>query len=439
MPLTNYPNGFLAGLTVRGVPILQSQPGNVYWVDNSPPGPTGIGNTYQIGGLGTNISTRFSGGSDNNPGSFQKPFATIAQALNVCSQGAGDIILVKPGHVETCNGAPGTTGAVNMAPVYDPTGLIPMSIGGSAGYNFSMNVAGVAIVGLGAGSNRPIINFTTATGATINVSATDMSIQNFQFLGDYAAVVSAFTEVDCSIATGIVTGNVLSTGAITRSLYAGAELIATSANGIIPGTVVLKQLTGAAGAVGTYVVSQNYPVASTSATVIAGPTNFAIDNCEFRDLGTALNFLAGVTTGGGANGSDGLWVTNTRHISIASSGAISLIVLASNIDRLVARDNFSVSAAAITGGAIIAGGGNNMTGADIGRNKVFRPTVTASTAIVVSSSSTACTGLMYDNYGWCLGATSLLINTGTKLGFTNNYSSITGTADKQSIINPAQA
>src|SRR5260221_440048 len=33
-PLTNFPGGFAGGLTLRGMPILQTQPGRVFWLYN---------------------------------------------------------------------------------------------------------------------------------------------------------------------------------------------------------------------------------------------------------------------------------------------------------------------------------------------------------------------------------------------------------------------
>lgn len=423
MPVTNFNYGFLAGVTVRGVPILQSNPGNVYWVGNGP-----------VGGSTTNYTTRFSGGSDNNSGTFQKPFATIAQALSVCSQGAGDIILVKPGHVEVCNAVAG-----GMAVVYDQTGLNALSTGGTVGYSTLFNVAGVAIVGMGVGNLRPTIIWSTATGATIPVRASGMSIQGFRFLANFAAVVSAFTGIASSSATSTViaatAGGVPclynAVGAVS-TIWPGAALTGST---VLQGTTIVSQYSGTANGIGTYIITPAQ-AAVTSFTAITGPWDFNIESCDFIDLGTALNFLAGVTTPAGANCMSGLRVANCRHLSIASSGAISLIKLGSNLDRLIADNNFSTSAAAITGGAIIAGSTFNMTNAQIMRNVVYRPTVTASTAIVVSSSSTACTGMMYDNYGWCLGATTLLISTGTVLGFANNFCSITGTADKNATQNP---
>ena len=35
MTISNYPNGFLNGVTIRGVPLQQTQPGEVFWVNST--------------------------------------------------------------------------------------------------------------------------------------------------------------------------------------------------------------------------------------------------------------------------------------------------------------------------------------------------------------------------------------------------------------------
>ena len=43
-PQSNFPNGFLTGLTVRDVPINISNPGRTFWVYNGVvSGPLGVG------------------------------------------------------------------------------------------------------------------------------------------------------------------------------------------------------------------------------------------------------------------------------------------------------------------------------------------------------------------------------------------------------------
>jgi hypothetical protein len=147
MVMSNFTN-FLDGVTIRGVPILQAQPGKVFWVNNSSVLPTdGIA------------------GSNGNPGNYLKPFSTIDYAIGKCKASRGDIICVMPGHAETISSA---------------TAL-------------AADVAGVAIVGLGQGSLRPTLTLDTATTATIGVSAANISFKNLIITANFADIVAAFT------------------------------------------------------------------------------------------------------------------------------------------------------------------------------------------------------------------------------------------------------
>lgn len=145
---SDFPQGFLNGVTMRGVPIVQSHPGQVFWVYN-----------------GTGLLASQRGGSDGNRGTFNSPFATLNYAISQCVANRGDIIIVKPGHAETVSSA---------------TAL-----------NF--NIAGVTIIGLGSGTNRPKFTLDTANTATIPVSAANMSIQNCQFFANFLSIAACFT------------------------------------------------------------------------------------------------------------------------------------------------------------------------------------------------------------------------------------------------------
>lgn len=132
---TNYPSGFANGITVRNMPLLSAYPGTVFWVDST-------------------------AGNNGNRGTFERPFSTIDYAVGRCSANKGDIIMVKPGHVETVTAAGG----------------------------LALDVAGIAVVGLGSGSNRPTVNFTTAVGADMNVDAANISVINLLFTGGIDAL-----------------------------------------------------------------------------------------------------------------------------------------------------------------------------------------------------------------------------------------------------------
>jgi hypothetical protein len=323
MPMTNFPSGFTDGITVRGVPLLQSHPGKVVWVGNS-----------------SVLSPRENRtGSDNNRGTFNSPFATIARALDECTAGAGDIIMVKPGHAETIANA--TT--------------------------LALDVADVAIIGLGAGSKRPTLTFSTAATANIPVTAANVSIQNFLFVANFADVASVFT------ATGTAT-----------------------------------------------------------------PTDLCIQGCEFRDTSSILNFISIVTGNATANSMDGLSFNGNRISSLGTTAATTAIKILSASKRVTINDNFGAWAVLNNTAAMLAAGANNITDFQFARNIITRPNTSTTSGLAISCSGTAWTGFCHDNRIFGLNNTAQIwINTGTKLGFAENYCPITAAADRSGLINPA--
>ena len=148
MPISNYPHGWANGVTVRGMPVLNSYSGNAFWVDS--------GN-----------------GSNGNDGTFQRPFTTIDYAVGRCTASNGDVIMVKAGHAETV----------------------------TADSGIDVDVAGVSIVGLGAGADRPTITFTTAATADFKLAANNTSVENFLFVAGIDALTGPIevSADDCAI------------------------------------------------------------------------------------------------------------------------------------------------------------------------------------------------------------------------------------------------
>lgn len=143
MGVTNFPNG----LSSFGVPLMGGgvrvpfTTGTYFFVDS------GTGDDTYNDGL--TVST---------------PLATIYAAIGKCTANAGDVISVFPGHAETIAAA---------------TSLV-------------VDVAGISIIGLGQGDNRPVLTF-SATASRIPVSADDVVIENLKFYSNIADVVSGVT------------------------------------------------------------------------------------------------------------------------------------------------------------------------------------------------------------------------------------------------------
>lgn len=118
--------------------------GNVFFVSN-------------VGGLGADNTTRGT--------SPDTPFATLDYAIGQCSANRGDMIVVMPGHAESIVAASGVT----------------------------VDVAGITIVGLGNRSLRPTFTYTTATTATMVVSAANVNIVNLRFVAGIDSLASFLT------------------------------------------------------------------------------------------------------------------------------------------------------------------------------------------------------------------------------------------------------
>ena len=115
-----------------------------------------------------------SGSDTANGKSKTTPLATIDAAIGKCTASNGDVIFVLPGHAESVIAAAGIV----------------------------CDIAGVSIVGLGNGNNRPTITFATADTATITVTAANVTITNMRFIGDIdgLAVAIPVTAAYCTIA-----------------------------------------------------------------------------------------------------------------------------------------------------------------------------------------------------------------------------------------------
>lgn len=147
MGISHFPSGFKGGVVVRGMPVLNSYPGSVFWVDSVHP--------------------------VNGDGSFNQPYATVALALARCTADNGDIIVCKAKHAETF----------------------------SAAAALELNKAGVALIGLGAGTERPTFTFDTSTAASLLISAASVTVEGCLFLTALDQLLHPIdiTGSDCSL------------------------------------------------------------------------------------------------------------------------------------------------------------------------------------------------------------------------------------------------
>lgn len=118
---------------------------------------------YEFPGTVGDIWYAYSGatgtGTGKNP---TDACTTIDAAVGLCTANNGDIIIVLPGHVETITAASG----------------------------LALDVAGVTVRGIGSGTKQPKIDITTIASANVAISATDVTLDNFQIEASYADITA---------------------------------------------------------------------------------------------------------------------------------------------------------------------------------------------------------------------------------------------------------
>lgn len=141
MPLSNFPGGVSSfGVPVMGNGFLPPTTGKYFFVDSN------------------------TGSNSNDGRSPDSPLATIDYAIGLCTANKGDVIVVMPGHAETISAAGGITA----------------------------DVAGISIIGLGVGSNKPTIRF-SATASTFLISAANVYVANLRVTSTIDEVVKMFS------------------------------------------------------------------------------------------------------------------------------------------------------------------------------------------------------------------------------------------------------
>lgn len=275
-PITNYPNGFSSVVTILGQPILSVQSNNVWWVDSN-------------------------NGSDGNPGTFQRPFDTLARATAFMK--AGDTIMVAAGHTETWSDA--TT--------------------------MAMSVANVRVIGLGVGSQRPSFTLDTVAGTTVTVSAAGVTFCNCRFIAGFAGITSfftlttaaaftldscRFTKTSTNYATYVVDTNTTDNAADGLTI-AGCEWYDTSTSTI--SMVKLDGTTNAVRLINNYI---NLGLNNDNGAAINCATTKYLTNFEAR--GNVVYRLITSDTGGGFVNSDttthtGVLADNYMQVNIAGT------------------------------------------------------------------------------------------------------------------------
>ena len=189
---TNFPNGVRS----YGVPLPSGEI------------PATMGNIFHV-------DSGHAQASDTNSGKDpSKPCATIDGCVAKMTANNGDIMLVAAGHAETVSAAAG----------------------------LDLDVAGIHILGLGHGSDRPTITLDTIDSADIDVDAANVKLENVIISANFADIVAAvdvnavgFSMINCKFQATAIDMNFLKcilTGTANQSddmLIQNTEFIAIDA------------------------------------------------------------------------------------------------------------------------------------------------------------------------------------------------------------------
>lgn len=144
----------------------RTQPGGLFTIEDVPEHPNNV--WFVNSATGTNGT-----GHGRNP---DAPLASIAYAFSSDLVESGDVVYVMPGHAESVVAAAG----------------------------IDADIAGVKVVGIGSGTLKPTITFTTAATADIDIDAANITFKNLRFVTDVASLqapidvnAAGFTLEDC--------------------------------------------------------------------------------------------------------------------------------------------------------------------------------------------------------------------------------------------------
>jgi hypothetical protein len=298
----------------------------------------------------------------------------------------------------------------------------------------SLTLSGVQIIGLGSGQNRPTFTLDTANTTTVNVLATDVSIQNCVFVANFLNIASLFTlggaSVTASISGEFMTVTVVGSG----TLYDGQTLNSATA-GFVAGTKIITQISGTTGGVGVYKLNRSQTVASGTVTTVA--REFHVTGCDIRDTSSILNFLAITTTSTADNAADGLTLDNNLITLAATSGAVLLLSALGTNDRVQITNNRYRARTVGTGAVIPIATGKILTNFLMAGN-VFDLVMTSgvTTGILITTNGSTNSGVLCNNYVKSLDDTSeILVTASSGFIFYENYAA--AAADTSGFLRPA--
>lgn len=216
-------------------------------------------------------------GSDtaNNGKSVSQPFATLDAADTAATASNNDVIYVLPGHSETLTAAAQT----------------------------SLSKAGVTVIGLGVGRNRPIFNYTTSAAASFDVSGANYTLINLVFNPTGVSAVTAAVNVTSADVSFLDCEMQISTG--TNACVLGILTAATATRLRVERCRFLGPATSTQ--------------TCTAAIQHEAGIDYIIRNCEFKGKLTQAILNVATVLGGLVDGNRAVIATGTLFATFAAA------------------------------------------------------------------------------------------------------------------------
>lgn len=164
-----------------------------------------------------------------------------------------------------------------------------------------------------------------------------------------------------------------------------------------------------------------------AAFTLSTAKNFTLNNCEFRETSSVLNFLNIVKSTGAANTADGLTVAGCMWFGLGTTSVNSFALIADANDRVTMTDNFVLLERTADTSILLTVTTGASTKLNLDRNVVISKQ-TATTAGSLAALNASSTGVIARNFAGTLTTASdkLFTTTVGVFAFENRVSGVVG-------------
>lgn len=165
--------------------------------------------------------------------------------------------------------------------------------------------------------------------------------------------------------------------------------------------------------------------------------SFSLNDCEFRDTSSVLNFKVIVDTNATSNDADGLSIERCKFNGLGTTSGSCLVKMDGTNKRLSIKDSYVTHAATSTAGLMPIATGKVVTNAIIENNIIdLVGAAAATTGVIITTDGTTNSGVIRNNLVVSLDDTTEILVTAAS-GFLHMLNYYTSDRDKSGYLLPA--